>query len=93
MAGHALLYLLMLALPLIGVLMSNAAGRPILFWTLFTLPALIGPDPALAKTLKGAHEILADGILILVGLHVIAALYHQYILKDGTLQRMTPGRA
>jgi cytochrome b561 len=92
-AGHAVLYALMLGLPLVGVLMSGAAGRPVMFFGLFTLPALIGPDPALAKTLKGVHEILANGILALVGLHVAAALFHQYVLKDGTLARMTPGRA
>ena len=39
------------------------------------------------------HVLLADyGLLTLVGLHVLAALYHHFIRRDGVLQRMLPGR-
>ena len=31
-------------------------------------------------------------MLALVGLHVVAALYHHYVRSDGVLKRMLPGR-
>lgn len=36
------------------------------------------------------HEILTSVIIALVGLHVVAALYHQFYLKDGLMLRMSP---
>lgn len=36
-----------------------------------------------------AHEILTSAIIALVGLHVVASLYHQFYLKDGLLLRMS----
>jgi cytochrome b561 len=35
------------------------------------------------------HKILWFGLQMLVLAHVLAALYHQFILKDGLLRRMT----
>lgn len=34
------------------------------------------------------HEVMFTVGLALVGLHIVAALYHQFILKDGLMQRM-----
>jgi cytochrome b561 len=37
------------------------------------------------------HVLLSDyGLLTLVGLHVVAALYHYFMRRDGVLQRMLP---
>jgi len=36
------------------------------------------------------HEWLAIGILALVSIHVLAALRHQFVLRDGLLKRMLP---
>ncbi len=35
------------------------------------------------------HEVLFNLLLALVALHVAGALYHQYVLKDGLIRRMT----
>lgn len=35
-----------------------------------------------------AHELSTNVGLALIGLHAVAALYHQYVLKDGLLNRM-----
>ncbi|MCF8511622.1 MAG: cytochrome b/b6 domain-containing protein [Rhodobacteraceae bacterium] len=35
-----------------------------------------------------AHEVMKVALLALVGLHVLAALWHQFWLKDGLLLRM-----
>ena len=38
------------------------------------------------------HGLLANyAMLILVGLHVLAGLYHYFIRRDRVLQRMLPG--
>ncbi|ALJ38067.1 hypothetical protein AEJ54_01715 [Azospirillum sp. Sp 7] len=89
-AGHLALYALMIAVPLAGVLMTQANGHPVSVFGLFTLPALVGEDKAFGHTLEEAHEFLGTAIIVLAGLHAAAALVHQYVLKDGTLNRMLP---
>lgn len=39
---------------------------------------------------KELHELLGDALIILVGLHVLAALKHQFVDRDGTIRRMLP---
>lgn len=91
-AGHLALYALMLAVPVVGVALSQAEGRAVTAWGLVTLPTLLGENKELAHTLEELHEVLGNGILALAGLHAAAALVHQYVLKDGVLSRMLPGR-
>jgi cytochrome b561 len=56
------------------------------------LPALIGRDLDLADTLEDWHSALAWTLLALIALHVAAALWHQYIRRDGLLDAMWPRR-
>ena len=91
-AGHAALYLLMLAVPAFGMLFTWAAGRDIPVWGLFTLPAPFAQNDNLRELFINLHALAANGILVLVGLHVAAALFHHYVLKDGLLTRMLPAR-
>lgn len=86
---HLALYLLMLAIPLVGWLMSSAKGYTVNYFGLFELPDLVDKDKALGHLLKEIHELLANGLMILVVLHVLAALKHQWIDKDGLLSRMS----
>jgi cytochrome b561 len=87
---HGLLYTLMLAVPLTGWLMSSAKGFPVVYLGVLPLPDLVAKDEALGDFFKGAHEILTSGLLLLVGLHVAAALKHHLIDRDATLARMLP---
>ena len=77
-----LLYLLMLATPMAGYLMTNTAGQPISYFGLFDLPALLGENHDLHETLEEVHEFLAFTILALVGLHALGALKHRFVDKD-----------
>ena len=86
-AGHVVLYLFMVFMPLMGWVMLSAAGKPIPFFGL-ELPALIAPDEALAKQIKALHALAGNIGYGLIGLHVAAALFHQLVLKDQLLQRM-----
>ena len=88
---HLTFYLLMLAIPVVGWLMSSAKGYTVNYFGLFELPDLVDKDKALGHQLKEIHEFLANGLMALVGLHILAALKHQFIDKDGLLSRMTFG--
>jgi len=88
---HIALYALLLALPLLGWTMSSAAGTPVHFFGL-TLPALVGEDEDLADTLQSLHVDAAWALLALVTLHLAAALWHHFVLRDHTLRMMLPRR-
>jgi len=88
---HLALYAVMIAMPLSGWLLLSASGKPIPFFGL-QLPALIGENKDLAKTIKEVHETIGTAGYYLIGLHVAAALYHHYIVRDNTLVRMLPAK-
>ena len=87
-AVHGLLYLLLLAMPVVGWLANAAGGYPINFFH-WELPGLIGRDDALASILVEWHRILGWTILVLVVAHVGAAMVHWRIRRDGVMQRMS----
>ncbi len=87
---HGLLYLLFFAIPVSGYLYSLAAGVPVVYLGLFPLPVLIAPDPELKVVLKQVHYVLNMTLLAGVSLHVLAALKHQFIDRDGILKRILP---
>lgn len=90
--AHWALYGLILAQPLIGILHSNAANFPIVFWNSYQLPALIGSNEMIAGILEEAHELVADGLALLIILHIAAALRHHIQLKDDVLRNMMPSK-
>ena len=88
--GHLALYVLMLGIPLTGWLMSSAKGFQTVWFGVLPLPDLIGKNLELGRMLSGAHLALNVALLVLVVGHVVAALVHQFVRKDGTLYRMVP---
>ena len=86
-AGHLALYGWMVVVPLLGWASVSATGLPIVFFG-FELPPIIGFDKQLAYTLKKVHEAAGEFGYGLIGLHVAAALFHQFVLKDGLMRRM-----
>jgi cytochrome b561 len=87
---HWGMYAVLFALPLTGWTMSSAANYPVSWFGLIQLPDLVATSDSLHETLHDIHEVLADTLLILAGLHVLAALKHQFIDRDGLLLRMLP---
>ncbi|MBB5019000.1 cytochrome b561 [Chitinivorax tropicus] len=88
--AHHLLYLLMLAIPLSGWLMSSAKGFPVVYLGLFTMPELVGKDAELGELFEETHEWLNNGLALILLAHVGAALKHHYIDRDDILTRMVP---
>jgi len=91
-AGHGLLYLLLLAQPISGWIMSSAAGYPVSLFGLFEFPALVGENHDLHESLEEVHEVLFTVLAVVALLHALVALYHHFFRKDDTLRRMLPFR-
>ncbi|GAA4477176.1 cytochrome b [Gluconacetobacter asukensis] len=91
-ASHVLLYMLMIALPLVGWGMLSAGGYPIPLWgQSVLLPPILPHDPTMWAWLRSAHTVLAFALFGLVLAHIGAALFHGLIRRDGVLQSMTGG--
>ena len=91
-ATHLLLYLLVLAIPLSGWLYSSAAGVPTVPFGIaaLQLPDLLQRNKEVAGALRFLHLTLNTTLATLVALHVAAALKHQFVDRDGLLNRMNP---
>lgn len=87
---HAGLYVMLFLQPLSGWALTSARGRGMDLFGVFTLPSLVAKSAVQAEWLGALHEYLSWLLLILVGLHVAAALFHALVLKDGVLSRMLP---
>ena len=89
---HILFYVLMIVMPLTGWLMIGANGKaaPVDFFGLFTIDMAVGKNAMLADIGHEGHEILATPLVVLIGLHVLGALKHQFIDKMPFVQRMWP---
>ncbi len=86
---HRILYVCFFIVPLAGWAYSCAAGFHVVYLGWIPLPDLAPKDKALADVLKQVHATLAWSLAVLVGLHVLAALKHHFIDKDGLLWRMS----
>ncbi len=91
--SHASLYLLLFAMPLTGWMMSSASNYPVSWFGFFQLPDLVGPDHDLKETLEEVHETLFNILAAIAGLHIAAALKHQFLDRNGLLFRMLPWRS
>lgn len=86
---HTALYLAMLAMPITGIMMSMFAGRETNVFGLFSIPVLVTEDLEMAGLMNDLHtDAWWTILLILVVLHIGAALYHQFIQKDRSISRM-----
>ena len=90
-AVHVLLYALMVLVPLIGFPTLFYRGRGLDFGLLQIAPFL-PRTPEIFRPLTDVHEIAAFALIGLAIAHLLAALYHQFVLKDGLLSRMTLAR-
>jgi cytochrome b561 len=89
-AVHYSLYVLILAIPLSGWLMSSAKGVQTVWFGVLPLPDLLAKDKALGDALKLMHVVLNFTMFGLVIAHIGAALKHHFIEHDDILARMLP---
>ena len=87
-AGHKLLYVCMIAMPLSGYLASNFSRHGIKFLNRVPLPPWGPDDKAIYGILNGTHDVLAIVFSTLVIGHIVLALHHAFIARDGLSSRM-----
>ena len=87
--GHVGLYALMALVPLAGLAALLARGKGIDFG-LFEILSPLARTPEIARPAKQVHALLAYGLLAAAAAHILVALAHQLILRDGLLLRMMP---
>jgi cytochrome b561 len=89
---HWSLYVLLFVVPILGWINASWRGMPIsMFGT--ELPQLVATRAPGWRWTGDVHALLSNYLMLtLVGLHVLAALYHYFIRRDQVLQRMLPGR-
>lgn len=88
---HTVFYILLIGLPLGGWLATSFYGIGVKIWGLFTVPRLPTPiDEHLGESIFEAHATAGTLMLVLIALHILGALKHTVIDKDGNLFRMLP---
>jgi cytochrome b561 len=90
-ALHWLLYALVLATTVTGWLFASVRGWSVSFFFLVPLPMLSPENAATGKLIDGWHQAMEWTLLVVIGLHVAAALAHIFIYRDRIMQRMLPG--
>ena len=88
-ALHLALYLFFLVMPVLGLATAWSDGKAVLVpFTSIALPALLPVDEARAHLLEDLHGTIGEAFYWVIGLHVLAALWHHVVRRDDTLRRM-----
>ena len=89
---HWALYGLILVMTLLGWAATDYRGWPVKVFGLIPLPDIAQKGDRWAHTAGDIHSVLVNVLLGLVALHVGAALYHHFVVRDGVMKRILPGR-
>jgi cytochrome b561 len=88
---HTIFYILLIGLPLGGWLATSYYGIGVDIWGVMTVPRMpVGVDPDFGHEIYHAHAFGGTVLLALVALHLLGALKHHFLDKDGNLWRMLP---
>lgn len=86
--GHTLLYVLMLAVPLSGWWISDSSRIPFKAYWILPMPDLLAVDRSVQEIAEGMHDVLTMVLLVVVIVHIAAALRHHFYLRNQILRRM-----
>jgi cytochrome b561 len=86
---HLLLYALIFITPVVGFVTFVWHGR-VFDFGLFRVDFGVAKNPAIFEPTEDIHGYLAYALFTVVGVHVLAALWHQFYRRDGLLRRMWP---
>lgn len=86
---HLALYVFLVVQPVMGIISLQIGGKPIVIFGVTVLPALFGPgNRALSHWWEDLHGTVGTVFYYVIGLHILAALWHHFLRKDNTLRRM-----
>ena len=91
--SHGLLYALLVLMPVAGFTASNFTKYGVTYFGLFKIGPFFAESKALYELFQGIHHAAADVLVIVIAIHIAAALKHLLIDKDGVFYRMLPGRS
>ncbi len=86
---HLLMYVLLFVIPVVGIVTFIWHGRAFDFG-LFRVDFGVHKNRAIFHPTEDLHSWLAYSLFALIGLHVLAALWHHFYRRDGLLARMWP---
>jgi len=83
---HYLIYALLILLPLSGSMqvLTSDVSKALLAGDAALLPSKFDGVPA-----HEVHEVLVTVLIVLVVVHVLGAIKHQFIMRDGLMERMS----
>jgi cytochrome b561 len=81
---------LVLATTMTGWLFASFRGWSLSYFYLVPLPMLANKNAVAIRQIDGWHQIAEWALLIIIGVHVVAALTHIFIYRDRITQRMLP---
>ncbi len=84
---HGALYVLLVAMPVLGWAATAAGGFPVQFFH-WNLPGLVPENEALSARLFQLHGLAGAALGALALVHVAGALRHRYLLRDGVVRRI-----
>lgn len=86
---HLALYAFFIVMPILGIVTAWTTGKAVLIpFTDIALPALLEANKVLGKQLEDIHGTIGEVFYWVIGLHVLAALWHHWGRRDDTLRRM-----
>ena len=93
-AVQMILYFCMLMIPVTGYLTASLHKLPVMAFTLFNVSQVTAStyDEAAFLFIRGLHESLITLLIIMLIVHIGAALFHKFIKKDAVMSSMTPGK-
>lgn len=89
--GHFFLYVALLLVPLLGWINASSRGWTVRLAGVVPYPSLSRTGSPFGHEMGDVHGILAWVLFALIVMHVVAALFHRFVLRDHVLQRMLPG--
>jgi len=87
---HALLYVLLFLLAFSGWAYASSHGFAVTLFGIATVPAIFANGSRIGRTIGELHSTLGWILLVALGLHIAASLYHHFWLRDRVLLRMLP---
>lgn len=91
-AGHTVLYVLLFAVPVSGWWVSDSSRVPFKAFWIVPMPDWLPADRTAQELAEDVHGTLIVVLLVVVAVHVAAALRHHFWLRNATLRRMLPQR-
>ncbi|WP_395771570.1 cytochrome b [Arenimonas sp.] len=86
---HSVLYAFFIIMPILGMMTVWTEGKELFIpFTDIVLPPLMAENKELGHQLEELHHDIGEAFYWVIGLHVLAALYHHFIRRDNALQRM-----